>query len=76
MVQVAKKALRSIGIKPQVIVMTSGLESTIYNEKGIETIPIGNGVKKCHSIDENISIEDMEKTVKVLHHIFSQLTKI
>jgi len=36
MVQIAKKALKSVGIKPKVIVITGGLESTIYNEKGIE----------------------------------------
>lgn len=72
MVQVAKKALKSVGIEPKVMVITGGLESAIYNEKGIETIPIGNGVKGEHSTSENISVEDMNKVVQVLQHILSQ----
>jgi len=72
MVQVAKKALQSVGIKPKVIAITGGLESAIYNEKGIETIPIGNGVKNEHSNSENVSVEDMKKVVQVLQHIFEQ----
>jgi len=72
MVHIAKKALKSVGIEPKVMVITGGLESAIYNEKGIETIPIGNGVKSEHSVSENISVEDMNKVVQVLQHIFSQ----
>jgi len=72
MVQVAKKALESVDIEPKVMVITGGLESAIYNEKGIETIPIGNGVKDEHSISENISVEDMDKVVRILQHIFNQ----
>jgi tripeptide aminopeptidase len=72
MVQVAKKALKSAGIDPKVMVITGGLESAIYNEKGIETIPIGNGVKSEHSTSENVSVEDMKKVVQVLQHILDQ----
>ena len=72
MVQVAKKALKCVGIKPRVIRITGGLESAIYNEKGIETIPIGSGVKGAHTTSENVSVEDMEKVVQVLQHIFDQ----
>ena len=72
MVQVAKKALKSVGIEPKIMVITGGLESAVYNEKGIETIPIGNGVKSEHTTSENISVEDMNKVVQVLQHIFSQ----
>ena len=72
MVQVAKKALKSVGIEPKIIAITGGLESAIYNEKGIETIPIGNGVKSEHTTSENVSVEDMKKVVQVLQHILDQ----
>jgi tripeptide aminopeptidase len=74
MVQVAKEALQSIGIEPKVMVITGGLESAIYNEKGIETIPIGNGVKSEHSTSENVSVEDMKKVVRVLQQIFQRFS--
>jgi len=72
MVQVAKKALKSVGIEPKVMVITGGLESAIYNEKGIEIIPLGNGVRSEHTTSENISVEDMNKVVQVLWYIFEQ----
>jgi len=74
MVQVAREALQSIGIEPKVMVITGGLESAIYNEKGIETIPIGNGVKSEHSTSENVSVEDMKKVVQVLQHILQRFS--
>jgi len=72
MVQVAKKALISVGIKPKFMEITGCLESAIYNEKGIETIPIGNGAKSEHTTSENISVEDMKKVVQVLQYILNQ----
>jgi len=72
MVQVAKKALKSVGIEPKIKIIMGGLESTIYNEKGIETIPIGHGAKNEHTTSENVSVEDMKKVVKILHKIFEQ----
>jgi di/tripeptidase len=49
MVKIASKALESVGIHPRTVVITGGLESAIYNEKGIQTVPLGNGVKDEHS---------------------------
>lgn len=72
MVLVAKEALKSAGIDPKVMVIFGGLESAVYNEKGIETIPIGNGVKSEHSTSENVSVEDMKKVVQILQHILEQ----
>jgi tripeptide aminopeptidase len=74
MVAVAREALESVGIQPKVMVITGGLESAIYNEKGIQTIPLGNGVKSEHSTSENVAIEDMVTVVKVIHHIFHRFS--
>jgi len=71
MVQVTCDALRSVGIGPKVTVITGGLESSIYNEKGIETVPLGNGVKAEHTVSENVSVDDMEKVIRVIHYLFS-----
>ncbi|GAB4118192.1 MAG: tripeptidase T [Candidatus Caldatribacteriota bacterium] len=71
MIKIAKEALENVGIKAQTITITGGLESAIYNEKGIETIPLGNGVQNEHSTSEKVAISDMETVVKVLHYIFN-----
>jgi tripeptide aminopeptidase len=71
MVRVTCDALRSVGVDPKVTVITGGLESSIYNEKGIETVPIGNGVKAEHTVSENVSVEDMEKVTGIIAYLFS-----
>ena len=75
MVQVTCDALRSIGIEPKVMVITGGLESSIYNEKGIETVPLGNGVKAEHTVSENVSVEDMEKVIGIVSFLFSSFAE-
>jgi len=60
-----------MGIHPRTVVITGGLESAIYNEKGIQTVPLGNGVKNEHSTSERIAISDMKTVVQVLHYIFN-----
>ncbi|MCR4429271.1 MAG: M20/M25/M40 family metallo-hydrolase [Caldiserica bacterium] len=74
MVQVAREAIQSVGVEPKIMVITGGLESAVYNEKGIETIPIGNGVKAEHSTSENVAVEDMKKVVQVLQHIMKRFS--
>jgi len=71
MVKIASKALESVGIHPRTVVITGGLESAIYNEKGIQTVPLGNGVKDEHSTSERIAISDMKTVVQVLQYIFN-----
>jgi len=73
MVQVAREALESAGIHdPKVMVITGGLESAVYNDKGIETIPIGTGARNEHSTSESVSIEDMKTVVRILQHILER----
>jgi len=49
----------------------SGLESAIYSEKGIETVPIGKGSRYAHSTSEHLSVENMKKAVQILQYILA-----
>ncbi len=69
-VEISKKAIKGIGMKPVAEVICGGTDASIYNEKGIQTAVLGTGVEKEHSTDEQIAVADMEKAVKVLHQIF------
>lgn len=74
-VAVAKRAVESIGLVPQVRVICGGTDASIYNEKGIQTVIIGTGVRSEHSKEEHIYVEDMEKAVRMIHHIFQELSR-
>ena len=75
-VKIAKKALSGVGLIPNVRSICSGTDASNYNNKGIKTIVIGMGSKFSHSTKENISLEDMEKAVDILHHIFKELSLV
>jgi tripeptide aminopeptidase len=69
-VEISKKAIENIGMKPVAEVICGGTDASIYNEKGIQTAVLGTGVEKEHSTEERIAVADMEKAVKLLHVIF------
>lgn len=69
-VTIAKNAISSAGVDPQVKVICGGTDAAIYNARGIETVVIGMGVQAEHTKDENIAIADMMKGVHIIQHIF------
>jgi len=73
-VSIAKKAVESIGLKPQVRVICGGTDGSIYNEKGIQTVVIGMGGVAEHSKDEHIAVVDMEKAVSMIQHILEAVS--
>jgi len=73
-VTIAKKAVESVGLKPQVRVICGGTDGSIYNEKGIQTVIIGMGGEAEHSKDEHIAVADMEKAVSMIHYILEAVS--
>ncbi len=59
-VEVAKKAMESIGVIPQVRVIGGGTDASFYNTQGIPTVVIGVGMHDEHSKSEHIAVKDME----------------
>ena len=74
-VKVAKRAVSSVGLKPNVRVICGGTDASNYNEKGIETVVIGMGCRAEHTKEENIAVADMEKAVRIIQHIFKELSE-
>jgi len=74
-VQIAKRAISSVNLKPKVKVICGGTDASNYNEKGITTVVIGTGVQAEHTKEEHIAVADMEKAIKVIHYIFKELSE-
>ena len=74
-VRIAKRAVRSVGLKPNVRIICGGTDASNYNEKGIETVVMGMGVKAEHTKEENIAVADMEKAVDIIQHLFKELSE-
>lgn len=69
-VETSKKALQTVGINAQTTFITGFTDASIYNNKGIEMAVVGIGAKNEHSIEEEISVSDMEKALKMVVEIF------
>jgi len=65
-VDVAKSALKTVGVDARAVFITGFTDASIYNNKGIEMAVIGIGAQNEHSTDECIAVADMEKAVKAL----------
>jgi tripeptide aminopeptidase len=68
-VEVAKKALKTVGIDAETTFMTGFTDASIYNNKGIEVAVVGIGAQLEHSTEEFIKIADMEKALKMIVEI-------
>jgi len=69
---IAKKAISSAGLDPEIKVICGGTDAASYNEKGIETVVIGMGVQSEHTKGEKIAVADMIKGVEIIQQIFKE----
>jgi len=68
-VQISKRALKSVGIDATTTFITGFTDASIYNNNGVEMAGVGIGAKLEHSTDEHIYIEDMEKAKNMIVEI-------
>ena len=68
-VQVAKRALASIGIDAECVAITGFTDASILNNQGIEMAVVGIGAKDEHSTEESIAIADMQAALRMLLEI-------
>jgi tripeptide aminopeptidase len=71
----AVNALKNEGIEPDVKTITGGTDAAIYNEKGIETVVMGMGVRDAHTTDERLSVSDMKKTISYIQFLLKDLSR-
>jgi len=68
-VQIAKKALATIGIEAETVFITGFTDASIYNNEGIEMAVVGIGAVGEHTTDEHIAVADMERAVVMIDEI-------
>ncbi len=69
-VEISKKALKSVGVDAETAFMTGFTDASIHNNNGIEMAGVGIGARMEHSTDEHIYVEDMEKAKNMIVEIF------
>ncbi len=60
-VNVAKAALKTVGVEAKTAFMTGYTDASVYNNLGIEMAVVGIGAQDEHAQSEHIRVADMEK---------------
>jgi tripeptide aminopeptidase len=68
-VELAKKALKKVGVDAKTTFITGFTDASIYNNHGIEMAVVGIGARAEHSTEEHIFVADMEKALAMLVEI-------
>ncbi|HEY3445176.1 MAG TPA: M20/M25/M40 family metallo-hydrolase [Myxococcales bacterium] len=69
-VEIAKQALKKVGVDAKAIFITGFTDASIYNNQGIEMAVVGIGAQNEHTTRECVAVADMEKAVVMLHEAF------
>jgi len=72
-VKIAKDAIASVGLHPQLKVITAGTDASILTQRGIESVAIGFGGISAHSTDEHIPISNMETATDIICKLLNLL---
>lgn len=75
LVNAAAAALRHVGLEPRMVRITGGLESAVYHEHGLSVLPLGNGARAEHTVDEHIREEDMQRMVEVIRFLLDRFAR-
>lgn len=65
-INILKKASKKVGIDLVLEATGGGSDTNIINDKGIQAVDLSVGMENPHSVEEQINIEDMLKTVQFL----------
>ncbi len=68
-VQLAQQAAVSLGRTLEVQDGGGGSDANILNSYGIETVILGTGMCKVHSVEESVSVADMARVAELLVEI-------
>jgi tripeptide aminopeptidase len=72
-VKILKAAAASSGYKFEPVVTGGGSDTNIFNSKGIEAVDLSIGMTKVHSVNEQISITDMQDAAAFLVAIIENI---
>ncbi len=68
-IEIAEKAIRSLGLKPDITATGGGSDANYFNKYGIPCANLGIGTQKVHTTEEFIKVEDLYKTAEIVVEI-------
>jgi len=72
-VRTAVEAVRSLGLEPDVKVITGGTDALVLCNRGIEAVVLGTGGEDAHATTESIAVDRLEKGALLLRNLLESL---
>jgi tripeptide aminopeptidase len=64
-VELAARALRGVGIEPRYERSGGGADANVFNQRGLPSVNLGNGMAEIHTPDEHIRVADLDSMADV-----------
>lgn len=64
-VNIARRACENIGVESSICSSGGGSDTNVFNANGIKAVNLGIGMKKVHTLEEHISIDDLENSARL-----------
>ncbi len=61
----AARALRAIGLEPNLAISNGGLDANWMSAHGIPTVTLGCGQSQIHTIGETLDVREFEKACRI-----------
>lgn len=74
-VKTAINAISALGLEPQLKASGGGSDANVFNKAGIPAVNLSVGEQAVHSVDENISVKNLETSVEIMLGIVSETQK-
>lgn len=71
-VALLKRGFSNMGIEAAITATGGGSDTNIYNANGIKAVNLGIGMKKAHTLEEHIAIEDLIKSARIVVEIVKE----
>lgn len=74
-VKLAAQSIRNINREPYYEITGGGSDANVFNEKGKETANLSIGYEEIHTVNEYISIQELEVAAKLAYQIVNDVVK-
>jgi tripeptide aminopeptidase len=64
-VQIAREALTEAGFEPRTALSGGAADANVFNDRGLPTVNLANGMAEIHTPHEHIAVSDLEAMVDV-----------
>ncbi len=74
-VEIAKSAIRAIGLEPRLFESGGGSDANMFNGNGVPTVNLAVGYEDIHTVNERIKADDIFKVTELVLSIVAETVK-